>query len=108
MQVERAQVGLEAQVETFQSALAKLQGENWQTHFTRQLISIKKQVSKMEQNLNAKKAKNTELTQQRDAAQKKVDDLSDKLRQSQSAYLGKDEEKQQRQQHQPMVCGGPM
>merc|ERR1712154_482925 len=83
LQVEQSQIELELQIKSFQSALSKLQGDNWQTHFTQQLTTIKQQVAEMEKLLIEKKKENKRLKQERDSAQKDVNELSKKLRESQ-------------------------
>eukprot|EP01083_Nonionella_stella_P273596 928177_1 len=102
MNVEKSQMKLEMQIKTFQSVLSKLQGDKWETHFTSQLTTIKQQVGEMEKLLIKREKENKRLKQERDLAKKEVDDLSKKLKESQTI----DEQKQSKQSEQPMRCGG--
>mmetsp|Transcript_55417 Transcript_55417/g.88390 ORF Transcript_55417/g.88390 Transcript_55417/m.88390 type:complete len:200 (+) Transcript_55417:49-648(+) len=86
LQIEKQQNEIEAQIKVFQAALAKLQGDDWQSHFTKQLTAIKGQVADMEQTLLARQKENKRLKQERDVAQKEVDDLTEKLRESQASH----------------------
>merc|ERR1712154_605342 len=52
-----------------------------------------------------KKKENKRLQQERDSAQKNVNDLSKKLRESQKPQKSNDDKKEQ---YKPMVCGGTM
>lgn len=105
LQAERRQIELESQIKTFQSALSKLQGENWQKHFTKQLRSIKDQVAKMEQKLKDRKMENKNLREERDSFKKQIEDLTVKLRESQKPQKSEDDKKEDKK---PMVCGGQM
>mmetsp|Transcript_19363 Transcript_19363/g.17170 ORF Transcript_19363/g.17170 Transcript_19363/m.17170 type:complete len:207 (-) Transcript_19363:140-760(-) len=104
LQVEKRQIELESQIKTYQSALSKLQGENWQKHFTKQLTSIKDQVGKMEQKLKDRKMENKKLKEERDSYQKQIEDLTVKLRESQKPKKSEDKQADKK----PMVCGGQM
>eukprot|EP00483_Globobulimina_turgida_P006296 UN06306 len=110
LQVEQSQIKLEMEIKMFQSALSRLQGDNWQTHFTQQLTTIKEQVAEMSKLLINRQKENKRLKQERDSAQKTVNDLATKLKESQKK-INKDkneDQKEEKQQHQPMVCGGAM
>eukprot|EP01083_Nonionella_stella_P010294 29367_1 len=83
LQVGQNQEKLESQIKQFQTVLSTLQGENWRTHFTGQLTTIKGQVSAMEKLLKRRKGENEKLKQERDLAQQTVDELTVQLRESQ-------------------------
>ena len=99
LELEKRQDEMEELIKGYQAVLAKLQGENWQTHFTRKLTEIKKNATAMEQKLMDRRRENKELRQQRDAAQREVDELTEKLRATQRPA---------KQARKPMVCGGTM
>eukprot|EP01084_Bolivina_argentea_P039992 73895_1 len=124
LQVEQQQIKMEGQIKLYQTALAKLQRNNWQKHFTKQLTSIKGQVGEMEQVYNKAKSQNKTLKQERDAVQKIVDDLTIKLRAEQTKQSSpkqppeqnkkdvddekKEKKEEKKQQHQVPLCGGTM
>ncbi len=116
LQVEQSQIKLELEIKMFQSALSRLQGDNWQTHFTQQLTTIKQQIGKMENVLTVRQKENKRLKQERDSAQKIVNDLTIKLKESQHK-ISKDDKKEIEKKEKEekaekvervMVCGGCM
>ena len=107
LQAEKRQDELELQIKLFQSALSKLQGDNWTIHFTKQLTTIKEQVSKMEDELKDKQTENKRLKQERDSARKEIEELTVKLRESQKPKPKMDDDKKEAPK-KPMVCGGTM
>ena len=109
LQVEKQQIELEAQIKSFQLGLAKLQGDNWQTHFTQQLTAIKQQVGKMEELLKQRTIENKKLTEERNSVQKQIDELTEKLRAAQKPKkVHNDDQKEKHDQKEKPKCGGTM